>query len=309
MIKENLVFSRTGRGTYVSDQVELIDVKKNGTIGFVLTDLTNPFFALIVQSIEAKAPEKGYNVLFSYSSNNAEKEENQIRHFKSIGVSGLIIASMDLIHRATKAIRNLEREHFPYVMVSYVEDSDIGYVGTDHEKGAFIATEHLISLGYDRIGYINAEKGNRLGELRKQGYHRALSQYGKQFFQDDLFQFIKPGRDYQSGYQVGNQFLERNRKPDAVFAFNDLSALGFEYCLLEHGIRIPEDVALVGFDNIRTDLMEKVPLTTVHQPTKKIGELTVNHLIQQIEGKDYRKRIILEPHLVVRESCGSKIKK
>jgi DNA-binding LacI/PurR family transcriptional regulator len=274
----------------------------------VLRDLKSPFFSLIVHSVEEKVSERGYNLLLSNSKDRLDKEESQIHHFRQIGVSGLIIASMRRIYRATTTIRKLHHENFPYVFVSYMEDEDIFYVGTDHEYGAHLATEHLIKLGHKKIGYISGEEGNLLSELRKKGYVRALQEYGKPFDESLVLRSLSKGEwnDYQSGYEIGQRFLTLTQKPDAMFAYKDLAALGFQQAILDQGLKVPDDVAIVGFDDIELGQYAPVPLTTVHQPTAEIGAIAVETLIKRIEGKEAKVRTILKPKLVLRESCGTK---
>ncbi|MFQ6618159.1 MAG: LacI family DNA-binding transcriptional regulator, partial [Fidelibacterota bacterium] len=170
-----------------------------------------------------------------------------------------------------------------------------------------LATEHLIKLGYERIGYVNGEEGNLLGELRKKGYLRALHRYKKSFNEKFIFRLRLHGEwyDYKSGYEIGEQFSTLSERPDAMFVFNDLSALGFERAILDQGLKVPEDVAIVGFDDIKRGVVAPVPLTTVHQPTNQIGALAVETLKKRIEGGETPVRVLLKPDLIVRKSCGA----
>lgn len=307
LVNDGVLFSRVGKGTYVASRFAQVDITKHKTLGLVLKDLKSPFFSLIVYSVEESASKNGYDILLSSSSDRKEKEDSQIRHFRRLGVDGLIIASMEPNHRATELIRKLHDEDFPFVMVSYVEDSDICYVGTDHEYGAFIATEHLIKLGYEKLGYISGEKRNPLGDLRAKGFRRALEQYGLAYREDFVFHLRLEGEwnHYQSGYEIGQEFVGLSERPGAIFAYNDLSALGFEQAVLAGGLKVPDDVAIIGFDDIERDLDAPVPLTTVHQPTTRVGTVAIETLINRIEGVDTETRILLKPRIVVRESCGA----
>jgi DNA-binding LacI/PurR family transcriptional regulator len=307
LISEGILFSRVGKGTYVAQKKAAVNFAQQKSIGLVLSDLKSPFFSLIVHGVEQKASEMGCLLVLSNSSQRMEKEESQIEHFRHIGVSGLIIASMTHVYRATPTIRKLHKEKFPYVMVSYIADEDIYFVGADHEKGAFMATAHLIKLGTRKIGYINGETGNLLGELRKKGYQRALKQYEIPFNEKFVFRLPHKGEwnDFQSGYEIGKRFAKLARRPEAVFAYNDLSALGFQQAVLEAGLQVPEEIAIVGFDDIERAAYAPVPLTTVHQPTALIGAETVMTLIKQMAGEPAPVRKILQPKLVIRESCGA----
>ncbi|MFQ5750933.1 MAG: GntR family transcriptional regulator [bacterium] len=309
LINQGILFSRVGKGTFVAAKSASPNLSTQASIGLVFRDLKSPFFSLIIPSIEKVLSEQGFNILLSTSSNQIDKEERQIGHFRKLEVNGLIIATMTHVFHATSIIRKLHKEQFPYVVISYIADTDINHVGSDHEFGAFLATEHLIKLGYDRVGYINGEAGNHLGELRKQGYQRALEQYGKTYNQSFVYRLAHSGgwNDYLSGYDIGKKFVNQSQRPDAMFVYNDLSALGFEKALLESGLKIPEDVAIVGFDNIKRGRIAQVPLTTIKQPTEKIGELAAQTLIERINGNNPESRIILKPELIIRESCGAKL--
>ena len=309
----NIIYSRVGKGSFVSQRSNHIDFTKVSTVGFVLKDLDSPFFSRILSSAEKRLSEEKYSLLLSSSAGLAEKEESMINHLLDIGVSGLIIASMTREYVASPVIRKLHDQNLPYVVVSYLADEDISYVGTDHEKGAFLATEHLINLNYENIGYLNGihENGTSLlGELRKKGYLKALEKYGNTFNPDYEYKFVLgiEWTDYQAGYEVGCEFVKTKNKPDAIFAFDDLAALGFQKALLDHGLRVPEDVAIVGFDDIKRGVTAPVPLTTVHVPLGKMGEIAAEILINKINGVPTISRKILKPSLVIRESCGAKLK-
>jgi DNA-binding LacI/PurR family transcriptional regulator len=306
LMNEGVVFSRVGKGTYIAQRA--IDTSRNGhrTIGLVIQDVRSPFFSRVMHSVEDTAYEFGYHVLISNSSGKAEKEEAQIARFREFGVNGMIIASMSHKYHATPAIRRMLHQGFPFVMVSYIADEDVPFVGSNHEEGGYLATEYLVKRGYRRIGYVNGEPGNMVGELRRQGYETALKAYGRRV--DKRFQFhlrMKGEKhDYQSGYEIGKKFRSLPVKPDAMFVYNDLSALGFEKAILEQGLRIPEDIAIVGFDDIDRGEYAEVPLTTMRQPTKLIGMHAVEMLVKLMNGKSTVLRKILKPEIVIRESSG-----
>ncbi|MFC1483600.1 GntR family transcriptional regulator [Candidatus Neomarinimicrobiota bacterium] len=307
LVNRGLIYSRVGKGTFVAHPPMPSEKDSHQSIGLVLRDLKNPFFSMIVQSIEGKVSKLGYNLMISSSSDQAEKEGSQITRFRETGVSGMIIASMGHHHQITDGIAQLHKDKYPFVMVSYVQNKDISYIGTDHVYGAYIATEHLIQVGYQRIGYICSEEGDIVGALRREGYENALNEYGHPPNQEDIYRlpFVGVWNQYQAGYKVGMQFTTLKDRPDAIFAFNDLSALGFEQAVITQGLRVPQDVAIVGFDDIERNLYAPVPLTTVHPPTSMIGALAVETLIKMIGGDSGVTRIFLRPELVIRESCGA----
>jgi DNA-binding LacI/PurR family transcriptional regulator len=312
LVNEGILYTRVGKGTYVSEQPQKkLDILKHKTIGLVLRDIKHPFFSMIVHGVEERAYELGYNILLSSSSNKIEKEESQINHFREIGVDGLIIASLSLEYRATDYIQKIHRENFPYIMVSYMHDPDYWYVGSDQELGGFMATEHLIKLGYKSVGYLHIGKGNLLSEVRKNGYNRALNEYDIPFDSDLVFflgrENFDSGTDrFQLGYEFGKSFKSLQKKPDALVIYSDLTALGFEQAAIEEGIIIPDDIAIVGFDDITLSQYSPVPLTTIHQPSDKIGRMAVDIIQKRIDGSGVGNRTIFKPTLIVRDSCGAK---
>ena len=307
LIDEGILFSRVGKGTFVAEKRIKNDLSSHDSIGLVLRDLKNPFFSLIAHMVEETAYSKNYNILLSNSSSQIKKEEAQIKNFQRMGVKGIIIASLRKEPHAPEIIRKLHEDNFPYVMVSYVADEDIYYVGADHEGGAYLGTEHLIKLGHTQIGYINSPLNNSLGAARYVGFQKAMKAHGIDIRDDyhlRLSSDTHPG-SFEAGYELGDQFDTMKEKPTAYFVYNDLSALGFIRRILELGYRVPEDVAIVGFDDIEQSKYANVPLTTIHQPVERIGAAAINKLIDRIEGGDPSFRTILKPELVVRESCGA----
>ncbi len=307
LANEGLIYSRGRRGTFAQKPGPKKSSLETSTIGLVLQDLKSPFFSLIVQSLEAYASHKGYNLLISNSAQQPEKEENLLRHYYDIGVSGMIIASMTHDYTASHFLRKLNDEHYPLIAVSYIKDPDIYFVGTDHEEGGYVATKHLIDAGYKRIGYVNGEPNNAVGDLRKNGYVRAFREARLPLREEFIYHLRKGGEwhDYSSGYEIGETFANLVERPDAMFVYNDLSALGFEQAVLNHGFAVPDDVAIVGFDGIERAQYAPVPLTTIEQPFDRIGSLAVENLIKRIEGQPVNIKTELQPKLVVRASCGA----
>lgn len=315
LIKQGVLYSRVGKGTFVAEKskAKKIGNANNKTIGLVLNDINHSYFSMIVHSIEERAYELGFNILLSNSSGSIEKEESQIDHFRQLGVDGLIIASLSGEYRATEYLQKLHTENFPYIMISYIHDPEYWYVGSDNELGGFIATEHLIKTGYETIGYVHVGKGNLLSEVRKNGYYRALMEYGKQFSSDYIYYLDSNKQDIASErFQLGKDFCRTfsglEKKPQALLFFEDMVALGFIAEAKENNMSIPDNVAVVGYDDVHISRYTSVPLTTVHQPIDSIGKLAVEIIQKRIDHSDIGNRTVLKPTLVIRESCGSKKK-
>ena len=310
LINEGILFARVGKGTFVARRPSNIDYSKHLTIAYILKDLDNPYYHSMVSSVESNLSENKCNMMLYSSDNQRDREEQKIRYFIDIGVSGLILGSMSHSPFTSSLIIELHEKQFPCVMVSYTEDPSMCFVGTDQENGGFIATEHLIKTGYSDIGYVNGEEGNLVGEARKKGYVRALNENNLPVNKNYLYRIKIKGKrdDFKSGYDVGVEFCNRSERPRAMFIYNDLSALGFIDALAEFGLKVPEDVAIIGFDNIAIGRSSANHLTSVHQPTDKIGKLAVENLLKMIHGEipDTPLNRSLNPELVVRESCGAK---
>lgn len=307
---EGVVYSRGRVGTYVEENGSRKSSIRSSFIGLVLEDLKSPFFSLIVQNVEAYASRKGYHLLLSNSSSQPDKEETLIRRYFELGVSGLIVASMSHEYTASHFLQKINEEQYPLIMVSYIKDPDMYYVGTDHEEGGYIATRHLIQMGYQKLGFVNGEPDNAVGELRKNGFMRALKEHDLPVREEFMYRLSQRGEwhDFSSGYEIGEKFVNLARKPEAMFIYNDLSALGFEQAVLDHGLSIPDDVAIVGFDGIERGQYAPVPLTTIQQPFTTIGSVAVENLIKRIEGQPVNTKTVLEPKIVIRESCGARNK-
>jgi GntR family transcriptional regulator, arabinose operon transcriptional repressor len=314
LVKEQILYTRVGKGTYVAEQTpRKVSRPDERMMGLVLRDLKQPFFSMVVHSVEQRASELGYHLLLSSSAENIDREEEQIERFRDLGVQGLIIASLSYQYRATEHIERLHNDNFPYVMVSYMHDPAYWYVGCDHELGGFLATEHLIKTGYRSIGYVHVGKGNLLSEVRKNGYARAFVEYELPFASEHVYyleaESVDKGADrYQLGYHFAKRFSGLEKKPEALFFYNDMVALGFIQGAAEIGIRVPDDVGLVGFDDVLVAQYASVPLTTIHQPVDRIGKWAVDLVNYRITHQDTGNRITLKPTLVVRESCGARRK-
>lgn len=299
-----VLYTRIGKGSYVSGQNGKPQLDNKKAIGFVLRDLESQFFSRILASVEKNLSGQGYNLLLSSSANRIHKEDDQIKKFIDLGVEGLIIVSLSSRYHASPLIRKLEADGFPYVVVSYVVDKDICHVGTDQIGGAKIAVDYLIKLGYKKIGYINSEHGSLLGEARKTGYLETLKKNRIPYRADYIFELKKSGEyyDYDSGYELASGFVKLKDPPEAFFVYNDLAAIGFEKGILDQGLDVPRDVSIVGFDDIKRCITAPRQLTTIHQPINKIGAYSVETLLKKINKQKYSCRKIFKPVLIERES-------
>jgi DNA-binding LacI/PurR family transcriptional regulator len=314
LVSEGVLYSRVGRGTFVavrpapgrSTQPPRAP-STDKLLGFVLRDLSSPFFSLVAHAAQQHADALGYGLLFSSSSNRVDREEEQIKRFRDLGAAGLIIVSMSRTYRVSDPIRALHDAGFPYVMVSYTEGEDVPFIGLDLDRAGYLVGEHLARLGRTRFGYAGDRFGSPLFERRLGGYRRAVEAHGAEVDPAFVFEYPYEGEwnDYRSAYEIGQYVAAMAVRPEAMFVFNDIGALGFQDAVLDAGLRVPDDIAVVGLDDIELAARARVPLTTVRQPTDRIGVLAVERILARLGGDRPPPRTLLPPELVIRRSCGA----
>jgi LacI family transcriptional regulator len=278
--------------------------KKSNLIGLVVSDISNLFYAELARGIEDKAHEEGYNVIFCSTDNKPERMEIYVNLMLDAGVDGFIFASVRL-HEPV--VQRLIAERFPLVLVNRkLRGEAYNYVVLNNIQGAYESTEHLINLGYRRIAIITGNSNLSTGLDRLKGYNQALRDYHIEFDENYVIQgpFTR-----ETGYEGAKRLLTMKDKPEAIFGGNDYIAMGVIDAVEELGVHIPGDIGLVGFDDTEFASNQRIKLTTVSQRKYEMGNLGVQILIDYIERKetDYIHKVILEPRLIVRESCGQKL--
>ena len=264
-------------------------------VGLVVPDLMQSFFAEIATALTAALAPAGYHLLISNSGESAVDEAADIDLLVARKVDGLIIASAQRNAKAFKALKT------PYALIDrQVPGLKANYVGTRNEDIGFIATRHLAEQGCKRIAHL---KGPALSTAlgRSKGYCRALEKSGLAMSADLVEQ---AGHDDASGYQAMKRLLAAKRRPDGVFCFNDPVAAGAMRAILEAGLSIPKDIAVIGAANMHYGDMFRVPLSTVDQGTSAMGEEAARLLLASMTARKppSPRQILLPPRLVVRAS-------
>jgi LacI family transcriptional regulator len=280
--------------------------KKSDLISLIVADISNPFFAEISRGIEDRAREKGYSVIFSSTDDDAKNLASCVRTMREVGVDGFIIAAVFL---KEPVVDELVDQDFPVVLINRrVKKNNVNYVVVDNQKGAFLAVEHLINNGYKKIGIIAGKSNVSTGKERFQSYRQTLLDHGIKFKKEYSSQgpFTK-----EHGKKAARKMLTLKNRPEAIFAASDHIALGVMDAAGELGLKIPQDLAIVGFDDTKFSSNSKIRLTTVSQRKYEMGERGVQILIDLIERQqpDYINKIVLEPKLIIRESCGCNLAK
>jgi len=271
-------------------------------LGVVVPDLMHSYFAEICRGIETVAKPLGYQNLICSTDEDAVNEEDEIEALLP-RTDGLILASSSSPDE-TKFYRRIIRERAKIVLIDrQLEGLKCPAVTTDDVKVGWLATEHLINLGHRKVGHLKGTVASTAA-LRFEGYKNALTKYRLSF---DLTLVRECGFTETDGYRSMSTWLKEGNLPPAIFAANDPAAIGAMSAITEAGLRIPEDVAIVGGGNIHYGDMLRVPLTTVAWSTSEMGQAAARLLIDLVEGKRGSKEqhVIVEPELIVRESCGA----
>ena len=286
----------------VNKQASILRTGRSYTIGVIASDLAQPFTAESISLIEQEASIRNYSFLLSDIQNNLKREWRFLDMFKQKQVDGFLFigASDECDNSAIMAMVNCG---IPVVLTERsVEGHNVPCVLVDNVKGGYLAVSHLISKGHKKICYIAGPESNLITHERFSGYRQALLEHG---LEKNEFVESAHGMGLKHGYEAAQRILTREQRPTAIFAFNDTLALGAKKALRDANISVPEDVALVGFDDIPIAEYSGVPLTTVRQPRVTLCHIGMKMLLDILENKypkGYYAKIVLQPELVIRES-------
>ena len=266
---------------------------KRTTIGMVVLSVANPFFAELAQACEVAAEESGYTVTFGSSDQSAAREGRYMELFERQRVAGVLVVA---VGGETETMRALQRRGTPVVLFDEGDHGNLPTVVLDGKTGGYQAVRHLIETGRTRLAFLGGPIG--LVEHRWIGALQAAAEAKNV----ELRHFDTPDTSLESGRAVGELLDSMNpgERPDGVFAANDLLALGLQQALLaSRTIRMPEDLAIVGYDDIPFAATASVPLTTIRQPVQELAR----HAIRLISTAPARpEHVTLKPELVVRAS-------
>jgi LacI family transcriptional regulator len=276
--------------------------RRTYAIGLLLPDFTHPFFAEVAKAIAEAVRPHGYHVVISYFEEDPSIEKSEVEALIARQVDGLILASAQPPGQS-ELFRSIRSRKVRFVLIDRpVDDGESSFVGTDNKAIGVLATNHLIERGCRRIAHL---RGPHIGiaAARLAGYRKALKQHGIHY---EPRYVVDASYQDTDGYQAMHMLLRAEPVPDGVFCYNDPVAIGAMKAIRDTGLRVPEDIAVVGAGNVHYSDALAVPLTTIDQGTKEIGRQAAELLIQQINGESaFRpKRLLIEPRLVVRESSN-----
>jgi LacI family transcriptional regulator len=300
-----LILKEAERQNYLPNHIARSLVSRaTRTIGLVLTDITNPTLTLAARSVEQRLSSEGYRVMFAASYGQLENEQRAISVFRSYQVDGMLVYPAS--HQELSHLQALQDAGQPIVLLVPGVGSGMESVGIDDRAGARTAVAHLLGLGHRRIAMLDG--GVRTGNREKhEGYMKAHEEAG---VAPDPALFVDPmGSRPSDSYRCIGPLMGIAEPPTAVFASNDTLAIGVLGWCRENGVRVPDDLAVVGYDNVEVAAFADVPLTTINYAVDTVVEIAVRRLLALIAGETTEgdpETGLIAPELIVRQSCGAR---
>jgi len=279
--------------------------KRTDTIALVFTDITNPFFNILTRGVEDAAFKAGFNVIICNTDESQQQENNYIQLLLQKRVDGILLVPAESNSNSIDLIR---KHKTPLVILDRcIEDGGVDIVRGDSEGGAYILTKFLIDLGHKRITLLGGPEKVSTSIDRVKGYRRAMLENGL----DEYIDYCYGSYSQESGAQITREVFSRKEQPTAIFGGNNLISIGSMAALRELGYKVPDDVAVVSFDDIPENLTYNPFMTVIAQPPYEIGKKATQILVSRILNKEDTpsgfQEIVFPVELVVRESSGGRI--
>lgn len=300
-IKDRVLKAVKEMGYSPSSIARSLVLQKTNLIGVIIPDLTSSFHSTILSSIEEIASHNMYSILVSNIMEDIEKEKKYLNVFKQMRVSGIIV----MHEKVDKEIVDIFNTIEVPVIFSSVKPKGVTNITSiiiNNTRAAYDATKYLIDLGHKRIGFIGGDMNDvTSGQERYNGYMDAMKDNSIKVDENH----VKFG-DYKvyGGYSKMNEILRTEVLPTSIFAASDDMAVGAMNCIFDHGMKVPDDISVIGFDGSNFTELVRPRLTSMQQPIREIGELSVELLIKQIKNQDKLfNEVVVNHKLVARDSC------
>jgi DNA-binding LacI/PurR family transcriptional regulator len=270
--------------------------KRTFTVGVIAEEIGDPYGAMVIDGIEAALSHREYFFWTVAHRHDARKLQEYLNTLAARGVEGFITVDTSLT----------EASQLPTVAVAGHRKADlVTNITLDHVKAAELALCHLLELGHRRIACIRGQSFSADSSDRWNSIRKVAARLGINIPPELTVQIATDDPSPQQGYCLTKALLQRGRNFTAIFAYNDVSAIGAIRAIREAGLRVPEDVSVIGFDDIRDAAYHVPSLTTVRQPLRKMGEIAAQILMDRIEGReDYPSEVAIQPEFVIRESTA-----
>lgn len=271
------------------------------TVGMMIPNSSNPYFAELARVVEDRCFAAGYTLVLCSTDDEPRRQSVYLKVLSERRIDGLIVVSTGHEAELRAMLAGLT---MPYVLVDReIDEPHCDLVETTHLHGGLLATRHLLSLGHQRIACIGGPEELAPSEQRIEGWRLAFTEIGRPLERDNLL--WRSDFTSQGGYEAMHAIARSPTVPTAVFVCNDLMAIGALRAAHECGLRVPEDLSMVGFDDIELSGFTSPPLTTVAQPKRRIGALAVDMLLERIRGqRPEGRKVLLQPELRVRSSTA-----
>lgn len=276
-------------------------MQRSKMVMVLASSISDPNFPGILTGLEKVANQRGYGLLIGSTEGKVALEENYVRFLASGMTDGLILLTGNI--PISGLPEGLANKLPPLVTASYpVSRSDVSYVGVDNVNASKLAVEYLLSLGHTRIAYISGPQGDAVSELRHQGYCTAMANA----FDESYFWKVSGNGTGEGGRAAIERLFIKDKLPTAFFCYNDDTAIGAISALQSRGFNVPKDFSVIGFDDIPFANNVSPALTTIRQPRKQIGEMAMNHLLDNLPDRSIPiESALLHGDLIVRNSCAS----
>lgn len=279
---------------------------KSKIIGVLVPSLENGYISAIAQGIDEELTKAGYDLML-YTTHHKQGKEAQYAKTIASGLTDGLLLMVPLIPSSqleSNYLTALRQKGFPYVLIDQTDAANQStVVDSNNRQGAYEAITYLIKLGHKRIGFITGNMEINAARERLEGYKTALKENNLAFEKSLV---VKGDFTQRAGYEAAKELLQLQQPPTAIFSPNDLAAFGVMEAIREAGLRIPEDMSVIGFDDLPQASLTYPKLTTVRQPLQEMGKVAVKLLLEQIEQPSQAtQHVTLETQLVKRDSCKS----
>lgn len=299
---EGLVYREQGRGTFCSMRSKT----ENKTIAVMTTYISDYIFPAVIRGIEEILSVAGYTLLLANTDNNKQKEAQCFEKLLNQNIAGLIIepTKSALENCNLKYFQEIERRRLPYIMFhATYSDLEPAYIMMDDEKGGFMAAQYLLQLGHQDIAGI-FKTDDRQGIKRQNGFLAALTEYNIDLKSGYLGNYdTEQISSYP--YQFVRGLLQRTDRPTGLICYNDQIAIQAIGAIRDEGLRIPEDISIVGYDDSSLAVASEIKLTTIKHTKTVLGRQVARFIIDMVEGRIERPTLVYQPELIIRSSCQS----
>jgi LacI family transcriptional regulator, galactose operon repressor len=279
--------------------------KKTHLIGLIISDIMSSFFPQIIQGIEDVISKKDYSAILCPTNGSPAQERQYLNLLREKQVDGIIADPVECIDNKD-LWQEIKEKNIPLITIlNEAPVKNIVNIKVDNIAGGILATEHLIKDGHKIIGHLSGPECFQISKDRLEGFKIALKNYHLKCRENLI---IETSFDWEAGYNNMRLMMQKKPRPTAVFCAGDIIAIGASFALRQSGFRVPDDIAIIGFDDLFLASIAEIPLTTIAQPKYHLGSLAAEKLMNLI-NKNKEESEILQPTLTLRDSCGLKCRK